>query len=90
MPKFAIIYLATGVFSDLLFLAECWMMHAGMVGKALQTNFSRVTRFQGKRAAVIAACVLGIVFPPYVLGGLFYFVVRVWQERARLREYGRG
>jgi hypothetical protein len=90
MPKFWTIYLATGVFSDLLFLCECWMLHSGMTGKVLQANFSRVTRFQGKPAAVIGPCVLGIVFPPYVLGGLVYFVVRVCQERARLREYGRG
>ena len=66
------------------------MLHTGMVGKTLQVNFNRVTRFQGKPSAVIGPCVLGIVFPPYVLGGLVYFVVRVWQERARQRGYGRG
>lgn len=89
MQKFLIVYLAAGVCSDLLFLAECWMLHTGMAGKTLQVNFNRVTRFQGKPAAVIGACVLGIVFPPYVLGGLVYFGVRVWQEHARRREYGR-
>jgi hypothetical protein len=65
------------------------LLNTGRVGKTLQVNFNRVTRFQGKPAAVIGPCALGIVFPPYALGGLVYFVVRVWQERARLREYGR-
>jgi hypothetical protein len=51
---------------------------------------ARVTRFQGKRAGIVGACLAGLVCPPYVLGGVSYFVVRVRQERARLREYGRG
>jgi len=90
MPKFLITWLATGAAADLLFLAECWMMHAGMAGKVLQASFTRVTRLQGKRAAIISACLLGLAFPPYVISGLLYFANRVRQERARLREYGRG
>jgi hypothetical protein len=90
MPRFLIVWLATGAAADLLFLCECWMMHTGMVGKVLQTNFTRETRLPGKRAAITATCLLGLAFPPYVIGGLFYFANRVRQERARLREYGRG
>jgi hypothetical protein len=89
MHTFLIVWIGTGLAADLLFLAECWMLHAGMVGKMLQVNFNRVTRPQGKAAAIIGPCVAGIVFPPYVLGGLIYFVVRVWQEHVRQREYGR-
>jgi hypothetical protein len=90
MPKLLIIYLAVGVSADLLYLAEWWMLHTGMVGKTLQVSYNRVTRPQGKAAAIIGPCVVGILFPPYVLGGFVYFVVRVWQERARRREYGRS
>jgi hypothetical protein len=89
MPKFLIAWLATGASLDLLFLCECYMMHTGIVGKVLQANFSRETRFAGKRASIIVTCLYGIAFPPYVLGGLIYFAHRVRQERSRLREYGR-
>jgi hypothetical protein len=60
-----------------------------MVGKVLQTNFNRETRFAGRRISIIILCIYGLAFPPYVLGGLIYFVYRVKQERNRLREYGR-
>jgi hypothetical protein len=90
MPKFLIVWLATGASLDLLFLCECYMMQTGMAGKVLQANFSRETRLPGKRAAIIATCIYGLAFPPYVLAGLIYFARRVRQERSRLREYGRG
>lgn len=38
---------------------------------------------------MVISCIYGLAFPPYVLGGLIYFVYRVKQERNRLREYGR-
>ena len=89
MPKLLIVWLAIGASLDMLFLCECYMMHTGMVGKVLQANFNRETRFAGKRASIIVMCLFGLAFPPYVFGGLLYFANRVRQERSRLREYGR-
>jgi hypothetical protein len=90
MTKFLTLWLAAGTAADLLFLAECWIMHAGMAGKALQASFARETRFPGKPAAIAAACLFGLLFPPYVIAGLIYFASRLRQERARLRRHGRG
>ena len=83
-------WLIAGIVGDLLFLLQCWLMYTGRVGKVLQVNFMRDNRFWGLTTAVIIPCIVGIIFPPYIIGGLIYFVVRVAQERKRLREFGRG
>lgn len=89
MKDLLITWVILGTTFDLIFLHGCHLMRTGKVGKVLQTNYHRETRFVGERAAVITPCIIGLLFPPYIIAGVIRFYYRVMQEHDRLREYGR-
>jgi hypothetical protein len=91
MSKFWVLYLASGVSLDIIFLAECWMIESGMAGKVIKEKFSRATatRVGGRTVSIAYNCFLGLVFPPIMVAGLLYFIYRIRQERRNLRESGR-
>lgn len=89
MRDFLIIWTVLGVTFDLIFLYACRLMRTGQAGRVLQANYHRETRFAGERVAVTTSCVIGLLFPPYIIAGVIRFFYRARQEHARLREYGR-
>jgi hypothetical protein len=89
MREFLTIWFLAGIILDALFVVQVYLMKSGKVGKILQVNYKRETRFWGDTPAIAIPGIIGLVFWPYMLAGLIYFVRRVLQERARLREYGR-
>ncbi|MGH7441193.1 MAG: hypothetical protein ACREKE_00815 [bacterium] len=89
MPNFLLDWLAAGMVFDLLFLGQVHLMKSGKAGSQLKALYHDKTRRSGETAAFIIPAAIGFVFWPYMLAGLFYFCVRVKQERDKQREYGR-
>ena len=86
-------WVAAGALSDTVFLWACDMMRNGRFGEVLKASFSSAIRqapASSERGAIARVMVVGFICPPFVMGALIRLAYRVRQERARLREYGRG
>jgi hypothetical protein len=86
LKELLIIWLALGLGLTLVYLCVCYLIRKGTFGRVLADDFIRQSRMEIR---VPVTTVLGIMFPPVMVGLLLYFANRVRRERARIRGYGR-